>query len=156
MERKPEIQYIGRFYVQGSAAPQIGEKPKKKKATLPQMRREKVKKVYVDPVALCGMTVAVVMLVVLVFGAFRLRESWEQYNQVSASLSQLRRENAELEHQYRTDFNREQVRASAEALGMIPREEAKNATVWVSVPPPTPEPTAWDDFVWFLKGLFAK
>ena len=39
---------------------------------------------------------------------------------------------------------------------MIPREEAKNATVWVSVPVSPPEPTLWDDIVWFLRGLFGK
>ena len=62
MERKPEIQYVGQFYVQGSAAPQIGEKQKKKKATLPRLRREKLQKVYVDPVALCGMAVGACLL----------------------------------------------------------------------------------------------
>ena len=156
MERKPEIQYVGRFYVQGSAAPQIAEKQKKKKATLPRLKRQNQKKIYVDPVALCGMAVAAVMLVVLVLGAVRLEKSWERYNQVSESVSQLRRENALLEHNYRTYFDLESVRSSAEALGMIPREEAQNATVWVSVPVAEAEPTVWDDIVWFLKGLFAK
>lgn len=155
MERKPEIQYVGQFYVQGSAAPQIGEKPKKK-VTLPKLRREKVQKIYVDPVALCGMTVAVIMLVVLVFGAFRLQKSWERYNAVSASISQLRRENARLEHNYRTSFDLDAVRSSAEGLGMIPREEAKNATVWISVPVPEKDSTWLDDIMWFLRGLFAK
>ena len=96
------------------------------------------------------------MLVVLVLGAVRLEKSWERYNQVSESVSQLRRENALLEHNYRTYFDLESVRSSAEALGMIPREEAQNATVWVSVPVAEAEPTMWDDIVWFLKGLFAK
>ena len=156
MERKPEIQYVGRFYVQGSTAPQIAEKQKKKKATLPRLKRQNQKKIYVDPVALCGMAVAAVMLVVLVLGAVRLEKNWERYNQVSESVSQLRRENALLEHNYRTYFDLESVRSSAEALGMIPREEAQNATVWVSVPVAEAEPTVWDDIVWFLKGLFAK
>ena len=109
-----------------------------------------------DPVALCGMAVAVVMLVVLIIGAFRLQQSWEQYNQVSGCLSQLRRENAQLEHNYRTSFDLEKVRSSAEGLGMIPREETKNVTVWVSVPVPEAEPTLWDDILWFLRGLFGK
>ena len=156
MERKPEIQYVGRFYVQGSTAPQIAEKQKKKKAALPRLKRQSQKVIYVDPVALCGMAVAAVMLVVLVLGAVRLEKSWERYNQVSESVSQLRRENALLEHNYRTYFDLESVRSSAEALGMIPREEAQNATVWVSMPLPKAEPTVWDDIVWFFRGLFAK
>ena len=156
MERKPEIQYVGQFYVLGSTAPQIAEKQKKKKAALPRLKRQSQKVIYVDPVALCGMAVAAVMLVVLILGAVRLEKNWERYNQVSESVSQLRRENALLEHNYRTYFDLESVRSSAEALGMIPREEAQNATVWVSVPVAEAEPTVWDDIVWFLKGLFAK
>ena len=96
------------------------------------------------------------LLVVLILGAVRLEKNWERYNQVSESVSQLRRENALLEHNYRTFFDLESVRASAEAMGMIPREEAQNATVWVSMPLPKAEPTVWDDIVWFFRGLFAK
>ena len=132
------------------------EKQKKKKAALPRLKRQSQKVIYVDPVALCGMAVAAVMLVVLVLGAVRLEKNWERYNQVSESVSQLRRENALLEHNYRTFFDLESVRASAEAMGMIPREEAQNATVWVSMPLPKAEPTVWDDIVWFFRGLFAK
>ena len=73
MERKPEIQYVGQFYVLGSTAPQIAEKQKKKKAALPRLKRQSQKVIYVDPVALCGMAVAAVMLVVRVLGADTVR-----------------------------------------------------------------------------------
>lgn len=154
MERKPEIQYVGQFYVLGSAAPQTVQKPKKK--ALPKLRSDRAKKVYVDPFALCGMAVALVMLVVLAIGAVRLERSWEQYNQTADQLSELRRENAQLEHQYRTTFDLEQVRTSAEAMGMIPRSEAPNATVWVTVPTPKQSPSWLEEMKWFLKGLFAQ
>ena len=98
------------------------------------------------------------MELIFIFRVFslHLQQSWEQYNQVSGYLSQLRRENAQLEHNYRTSFDLEKVRSSAEGLGMIPREETKNVTVWVSVPVPEAEPTLWDDILWFLRGLFGK
>ena len=154
MERKPEIQYVAQFYVLGSAAPQTVQKPKKK--ALPRLRSDRVKKVYVDPFALCGMAVAVAMLVVLVIGAVRLEKNWELYNRTSDSLSELRRENAQLEHRYRTTFDLEKVRTSAEGMGMIPRSEAPNATVWVTVPTPKQAPGWLDEVKWFLKGLFAQ
>lgn len=155
MIQKPEIQYVGQFYIPGSEAPELAGK-KKTKAKLPKPRREKVKKVCVDPIALAGCAVAAVMLVLLVVGAFRLQRSWEEYNKMSATLSEIRRENAEVTHKYRTSLDLEHIRTSAEGMGMIPAEEAKTAEVWVSLPRPEPEPTLWDEIVWFFTGLFAK
>lgn len=155
MIQKPEIQYVGQFYVPGSEAPELAGK-NKPKAKLPKPRREKVRKICVDPIALAGMAVAAVMLVLLVVGAFRLESSWESYNKMSATLSELRRENAQVTHEYRTSLDLEHVRVSAEGMGMIPAGEAETAKVYVSLPKEEPEPTAWDDFIWFLKGLFAK
>lgn len=155
MIQKPEIQYVGQFYVPGSEAPELAGK-NKPKAKLPKPHREKVKRICVDPIALGGMAVAAVMLVLLVVGAFRLQRSWEAYNKMSATLSELRRENAQVTHEYRTSLDLEHIRVSAEGMGMIPAEDAETAKVYVSLPQKEPEPTVWDDIVWFLKGLFAK
>ena len=65
MTRKPEIQYIGQFYVHGSEARQLEllEKKKQPKTRLPIAKLEKIEKVYVDPVALVAIAVSVFMLV---------------------------------------------------------------------------------------------
>ena len=70
MTEKPKIQYIGQFYVPGSEAQVLAPKKKKKKAKtkLPIAKQEQVKAIYIDPVALIGITVAVVMLAVMVVG----------------------------------------------------------------------------------------
>ena len=64
MTEKPKIQYIGQFYVPGSEAQVLAPKKKKKKAKtkLPIAKQEQVKAIYIDPVALIGITVAVGML----------------------------------------------------------------------------------------------
>ena len=49
----------------------------------------------------------------------------------------------------------EKIREKALAVGMVPVEENPPVTIRVNVPQPEPEPSAWDDFIWFLKGLFA-
>ena len=74
MTEKPKIQYIGQFYVPGSEAQVLAPKKKKKKAKtkLPIAKQEQVKAIYIDPVALIGITVAVVMLAVMVVGALQL------------------------------------------------------------------------------------
>ncbi len=155
MIQKPEIQYIGQFYVPGSEAPKLAGKDKPK-AKLPKLHREKVRRICVDPVALCGMAVAAVMLVLLVIGAVRLQKSWDDYNKMSATLSEVRRENAQVNHEYRTSLDLEKLRTSAEGMGMIPVEKAQADKVYVSLPQKEPEPTFWDDLKWFVKGLFAK
>ena len=155
MERKPEIQYVGQFYVQGSAAPQIGEKQKKKKATLPRLSREKLQKVYVDPVALCGIVVAVMMLAALAIGALQIRDSWHEYDAMGRYLATLKAENVALEKNYRDGFDLEEIRATALTLGMVPVEEVKVIPVRVSIPEPAKPDALWEQISWFVKGLFA-
>ena len=64
MVRKPDIEYIDKYYVQGSEAKVIAFAPNKRtpKTTLPKSFSEKKTSIEVDPVALCGLVVAVVML----------------------------------------------------------------------------------------------
>lgn len=122
MTEKPKIQYIGQFYVPGSEAQVLAPKKKKKKAKtkLPIAKQEQVKAIYIDPVALIGITVAVVMLAVMVVGALQLRSDWAQYEQMSNYVSRLNQNNAELERTYRDGYDLEDIRDKALALGMVP------------------------------------
>ena len=157
MVQKPEIQYIGQFYVPGSEAQVLAPKHKKKKAKtkLPVAKREQEKVIYIDPVALTGITVAVVMLIVMVLGALQLRSDWAQYEQMSDYVSRLNYDKAELERTYRAGYDLEDIQDKALALGMVPVEEVENRTVAVTISQPEPERTLWDDIVWFFSGLFA-
>ena len=156
MTEKPKIQYIGQFYVPGSEAQVLAPKKKEKKAKtkLPIAKQEQVKAIYIDPVALIGITVAVVMLAVMVVGALQLRSDWAQYEQMSNYVSQLNRDNAELERTYRDGYDLEDIRDKALALGMVPVEEVPSRTITVTISQPKPERTIWDDIVWFFGGLF--
>ena len=100
-----------------------------------------------------GIVLAVAVLVALVVGAVQLTASMNQYNQELETLTELKRENAKLEHAYRTALDLDTVQEKAEAMGMIPAEEAEKMTVRVSVPEHEEEPTAWENFLWFLSGL---
>ena len=117
MTEKPKIQYIGQFYVPGSEAQVLAPKKKKKKAKtkLPIAKQEQVKAIYIDPVALIGITVAVVMLAVMVVGALQLRSDWAQYEQMSNYVSRLNQNNAELERTYRDGYDLEDIRDKAGA-----------------------------------------
>ena len=154
MAKKPEVQYVGQFYVYGSEAQAVAVK-KRPQFQLPKPKLEKIEKIYVDPVALIGLAVALVMLVCMVVGACQIRNSWREYEQMSHYLSQLQQENARLEHNYHIGYDMAEVEAKALSMGMVPMEQIPTMSVRVTVPVAEVEETAWDEFVWFVKGLFA-
>ena len=157
MTQKPKIQYIGQFYVPGSEAQvlSLNEKKKKPKTRLPIARREKIEAVYVDPIALIGIVVAVVMLVAMVLGALQIHSDWAEYETMSRYVSQLKNENAKLESTYREGYDLEDIRDKALGIGLVPKEDCERITITVTAPQREPEPTLWDDIVWFFQGLFA-
>lgn len=156
MAQKTEIQYVGQFYVFGSEAPQAKLQPKKAKAKRPQLHLERLQKVYIDPVALCGVLLAVVMLSLLIVGAYQLRDTRASYDQMKTQLSTLKRENAKLYHTYHTSYDLEDIREQAENMGMVDAEDAEGFTVFFSLPKEEKKNSAWDDFLWLLSGLFSE
>ena len=157
MPRKPEIQYIGQFYVHGSEAKkvEVQQLPKKAKAQRPQQQMQPVKQISLDPVAICGVAVAVILAVVMIFGAAQIGDAWDDYEVMAGYASHLRYENIRLTREYRSKYDLETVKTAALNLGMIPVEEAKTMALTVTMPVAEPEPTLWEDITWFVKGLFA-
>ena len=154
MDQKPVIQYVGQFYVYGSEVQ--ARKKKEKKSLLPRAPRAEVQHcVYVDPVAVCGIAVALLMLVVLAVGAFQLRAAMQQYNAQSAQLSAIKRENARLEHLYRTSLDLEATPAHEDKPRTVPAAQLDHRGLVVTRGETPEEPTAWEDFVWFVKGLLS-
>ena len=99
--------------------------------------------------------VAVVMLVVMVVGALQIRDDWAEYERMSEYVSQLKRENARLEHAYRQEIDLEDIRTKALALGMIPKTEMEAIRVSVTIPEPAPVVSRIDEIKGFLEGMFA-
>ena len=157
MAAKPEIQYVGQFYIYGSEAKKLEPKrqERKKTAVLEQPKTEQTRVISVDPVALIGLVVAAAMLICLAVCAAQICDTWQEYESVSNYLTQLMMENASLKHQYDNSFDLAEVEAAALALGMIPATEANTIILPVHIPAAEPEPTFWEDLVWFAQGLFA-
>ena len=157
MNQKPKIQYVGQFYVHGSEARALAlqEEKRQAKTKLPLARMQKIEKVYVDPVALVGIVVAVVMLVTMVLGAVQIKRDWDQYERVSAYVSELKRENARMSHAYRASYDLEDIKSKALAMGMVPKSELQTMTVTVTIPEPEVELTRSQEIRLFLEGLFA-
>ena len=157
MSQKPKIQYVGQFYIHGSEARQLElqEKKKRAKSKLPLERLRKVEVVYLDPVAIFGIVTALVMLTVMILGVLQIRDDWKEYRVMSNYVSRLNSENAELQADYRSQYDLEDIRIKAQALGMVPKSELEVRTVYVTIPQPEPEMTWLEELQWFLSGLFA-
>ena len=157
MNQKPKIQYVGQFYIHGSEARQLELQEKKKhaKSKLPLERLRKVEVIYLDPVAIFGIVTALVLLAVMTVGVLQIRDDWKDYQTMSNYVSRLNSENAELKADYRSQYDLEDIRVKAEALGMVPKSQLEVRTVYVTIPQPEPEGTWLEEIQWFLSGLFA-
>ena len=156
MVKKPEIQYIDKFYVYGSEAKVLELKPKRRiKTILPLSVPDKTIKIPVDPVAIGGILVAVALLVTLVIGCVQYVQVYRQYRTMMDYVVTEQNLNVELRETYKSQIDLVQIRDKALALGMIPREEAPVITIRAELPQREPEMTYWEEFVWLCEGLFA-
>ena len=156
MARKPEIQYIGQFYVYGSEAQKVAleQKQKKAKTKLPEAMPQTTRVICLDPVAICGVLVAVMMICTMILGAVHIQDAWDRYENARHYLTAVRVENAALTHEYTSSFDVEEIRVVATTMGLVPVEELETVTLHVNVPEPKKEPTLWEDIRWFMEGLF--
>lgn len=143
MIQKPKIQYIGQFYIHGSEARalELQEQKKQAKTKLPLARLEKIEQIYVDPVALAGIAVAVVMLAVMILGAVQLHQDWLVYERVADRVSVLKEENVRLTKEYRAGYDLDDIENKALAMGLVPRSQLERITVTVTPPVVEPELT---------------
>ena len=156
MSQKPKIQYVGQFYIHGSEARQLELQEKKKaKSKLPLERLRKMEVIYLDPVAIFGIVTALVMLTVMILGVLQIRDDWEEYRVMSNYVSRLNSENAQMQADYRSQYDLEDIRVKAQAMGMVPKSELEVRTVYVTLPQPEPERKMLEEIQWFLSGLFA-
>ena len=156
MVKKPEIQYIDKFYVYGSEAKVLELKPKRKiKTILPLSAPDKTIRIPVDPVAIGGIVVAIALLVTLLIGCVQYVQVYRQYRTMMDHVVAEQNMNVELRENYRSRIDLVEIRDKALALGMVPVENAQVITIRAELPQREPEPTLWEDFVWLCKGLFA-
>ena len=156
MVKKPEIQYIDKFYVYGSEARVLELKTKRRARTiLPLSAPDNTIKIGVDPIAICGIVVAIALLVALIIGSLQYVQVYRQYRAMMDHVVTQQNLNVELRENYRNGLDLVAIRDRALALGMIPAEQAPTITIRAELPQREPEMTFWEDFVWLCKGLFA-
>ena len=157
MALQPDIQYVPICYVDGSTARKL-EQPVYKAPAAPQPRRRKAKRIVVaiDPVAIFGLLVAMVMLVCMVSGFVEYSAVQAQNRQMTDYVTSLELEKAHLEQTYRDGYDLDEIRDFAEANGMVPAEDAPQIQIEVQIPQQEETQLSfWESITTFLAGLFA-
>lgn len=155
MARQPEVRYIN-YYVSGNIAYQPEKSPKTRTRTqLPAMPKAQKQLHTIDRSAALCVVVAAVLLIALAVSAVQFVSAKEEVAQLQHYVASLQKENQMLEQTYVEAFDPEQIKTIADSLGMIPVEDAKHMIVQVQLPVEEQEPTVWESFLVFLKGLFA-
>lgn len=158
MAMQPDIQYVPFCYVDGSAARKVQRQPEKKAttATAPKQRRAKRKVIAVDPVAIGGIVIAMVMLVMLLAGFAEYTAVQEKNRQMQDYVTSLQLENAQLQQTFDSNIDMAYVEEVANAMGMVPAGDANQIQIEVQLPAEeTAELTLWESITTFLAGLFA-
>lgn len=156
MAVRTDIQYV-QFYVDGSTARKPEQKTQAKHAAAPKYRRVKRKVVVVDPVAILGTVVTVCLLVAMLVGFVQYRNIQNKSEQMEQYIAQLQQENQQLQQTYEDGYDLEQIQQIADAVGMIPAEDAQQIQIQVQIPQEevVMEMSLWESFTTFLAGLFA-
>lgn len=160
MALQPDIQYVPICYVDGSAARKLEQPiykaPAAAKAPRPRSRKAKRIVVAVDPVAIFGLLIAVVMLCCMISGFVEYSVLREQNRQMTDYVTALELENIQLEQNYRDGYDLDEIRDFAEANGMVPAEQAPQIQIDVQLPQQEQHQlTLWESITTFLAGLFA-
>lgn len=154
MARRPDIEYI-RYYTSGSAARQPEPKLPHKKRTLPKIKQQPQRIVYIQPMAIVGIVLSAVMLIMMIVGSVELYHAQNQKQAMEEYVLTLTRENAAERAMYEESLDLETIEKSALAIGMIPQAQANQITIFVPMPEVEEEPGFWEKTILFLEGLFA-
>ncbi len=157
MAMSTDIRYIS-FYTDGSAAKKVERKPVYKPVAAPKpvVGSKKRILVRVDPVAVAGIVLAVVMFFSLI-SAFNQYNVWARKNaQMGQYILTLQQEQVQLRKTYEEGYDLAQIQQIAEAIGMVPIEQAQHITVDVHLPEVEQgKSSLWEEITIFLAGLFA-
>ena len=162
MAWKPEVEYI-RYYSDGSAARQPEFFVRKPKTTLPEEQEAPVREIAVDPLAVFGIVMAVVLLAMMVSGMMTLRSEQLKLQQMEAYVASLEAENRQLTGAYEAELDLNEIERQALILGMIPVEDAQHITISVAAPVEEPaveevpeeKVSFWVRMETFLEDIFA-
>lgn len=155
MAQRLPVEYV-QFYTLGTAAQKVEvAKPKLAEPVFLPPVVQKRKRIFVDPVAIFGVIVAVCMLFTMFVGVHRLRQVRQDADAMEKYVLHLQNINQEKKDFYHDSYSLEEIEKTALALGMVPLNQVAHQTIDVSEPVPQKDPSVWDSVGTFLSDLFA-
>lgn len=149
MADRNNIQYV-RYYAPGSEAIKLDPKPERRAKPLPKPVPEEERiPIRFNPVEVFGCTVAVIMVVCVIVGFCQLYGLNTQLAQARTDLSTQKNINYELEKNYHNGYDLEEIRAAAEAMGLVPMERVQHITISIPEPEEVEELPWWQE--WWLE-----
>ena len=156
MAVKADIQYI-QYRVDGNTARKVECGTEGNfAAPVYTPRPTKARVIAVDPIAVFGIVLAVVMLVSMAAGLLQYRAVLERNRVMSQYVQQLEAENTRLSEEYHNGYDADEIRDIALAAGMVPVEDVE--TIHVSVAQPVEDEhqmSFWQTLTVFLARIFA-
>ena len=122
---------------------------------MPRPRKRKGYVFYVDPLAVGGILVAMVLLVAMLVSSIQLAVARQQLSDTKAYVTTLTQSNEHLRQTYEESYDLEEVEKSALALGMVPVSQATTIRVEVERDQIVEEVTFWDRMSAKITELFA-
>ena len=132
MAMMADVRYI-RLYTDGSSARKIAPVApvKKRSHAVAQPQKQKRVTLRLDPVAVLGIVVSLVMLVCILVGMSSLEAAQAEVTRLEDKVVELRVQNAELEANYKDSYNLESIREAALELGMVPYSQVDHVSLEV-------------------------
>lgn len=159
MARQPDIQYI-QIYNHGSTAKKLAPRPRyrKEQYQLPtqQPRRQQVKQITLDPLAVCAIAVACIMLIAMLIGMLRIGELASKRQELNEYIDVLQEQRADLQKNYESNYDLEQVEQRARQMGLVYANEVFHVQMGAAEPAFEEEPGFAQRVTAFFDELFAK
>lgn len=156
MAHNADIRYI-RFYTDGSAAKKIAPAVPDVSTitTAPRTHKKKRIRIYVDPVAVLGIAVSVIMLICIYAGISGFNRAQARCSDMQQKVADLRVENARLQEDYEKGYDLSAIGAEARNLGMIPQSSVEHISISVITESEAQTNQAVSQLVALLADLFA-
>ena len=159
MARQPDIQYV-QVYHYGNTARKLAPKPQahKEKYRLPeqQPRRQQVRQAVMDPLSICAVTVACVMLVAMLIGMFRVGELTGRCQELDQYIDVLQEQRADLQRVYEESYDLHLVEQRARQMGLVPADEVQRIRIEAAPTVSQQKTGIFDRMTAFFEELFAK
>ena len=148
------VQYV-RYTTYGNTARKLVETPVAPKVTLPKLRKQKRKVIYVDPVSLLSIAVALCMVLIMTAGIASFASVRREAVQMEEYVLALTQSQEELSESYHSGYDISKIEESAIALGMVPRDQVQTVAIAVAVPEAEQTVSLWEQLGTLLTSIFA-